>query len=94
MGRESAERNLGSAAGWRQWARRYTAGLALAMAVVAAAPSGRLSPSWAVVRLHHRRLDGRFDPKELTGAGAVLTVPLSPHATAPDADAPRPTGLN
>jgi hypothetical protein len=77
---------MGTRTAWKEWARAYAAGLALAMAVVGTTPTARPAPTYAIVRVRTRT--ERFDPLELIGPGTVLTTTLQA-----DGDPPHSSGI-
>ncbi|MDP9369676.1 MAG: hypothetical protein M3Q03_15620 [Chloroflexota bacterium] len=62
---------------WRRRLIEYGAALVLTMALFAPATEGRPRPTFAVVRLLHRRGAMGFDPREVVASGVVLTVPIA-----------------
>lgn len=72
---------------WNPWCRRLVevgTALVLTMALFTPTDDARPKPTYAIVRLLHRRRDGDFDPRELAAPGVVLTMPVggSPHGIA------------
>lgn len=62
----------------RRLARHYVAALILNVAVLNAPPTGRLANPPAIVRTTAPPR-GRFDPRELSTPGVVITLPLAPR---------------
>ena len=82
--RRHAIRETGRAGGWKTSVRDYFAALMLSVAVVSALPSGNLPTRPSIVRTTSRRPSG-FDPRELSGPGTVITLPLELGAHPPAA---------
>ena len=82
--RHRVHRATGRAGGWKTSVRDYFAALMLSVAVVSALPSGNLPTRPSIVRTTARRRAG-FDPRELSGPGTVITLPLELGSQAPTA---------
>jgi len=75
-----AGRSIGTT--WRNRARGYAAGLALAAATIGALPFEPTAPPLAIVRMRRRR--SGFDPVEVVAGDIVLTLPLGPDGSPTD----------